>query len=212
MNIRLHTSLCEMFNVRYPIFLAGMAGGPTTADLVAAVSKAGGLGTLGAAYMEPAAIRESVRSIRGQTDAPFAVNLFADRSADDNSRIVEAQRQLNSVRDVLGIPHPPESAVATPDRFEEQFAVLLEEKVPVISTAIGVLPEPMMRQAKSAGVRTVAMATTVDEASWPNGRGARPLWRKEARRAGTGERSTSRTIPWARISARLRWYRKLSTA
>jgi nitronate monooxygenase len=164
MSIQLETGLCQMFNIRYPIFLAGMAGGPSTVKLVAAVSNAGGLGTLGAAYMEPTAIREAILEIRQLTNAPFAVNLFSIQVPDNNTRIKEAQRELDRVRDVLGLSHATEELVITPDRFEEQFAVLLEEKVPVISTAFGVLSEPLMRQAKSAGIRIVTMVTTVREA------------------------------------------------
>ncbi|MCC3377867.1 nitronate monooxygenase, partial [Cohnella sp. REN36] len=70
----------------YPIIQAGMAGGPTTAELVAGVSRAGGLGTLGAAYMEPEAIRETIRAIRTMTDRPFGVNLFAADMTDDTTR------------------------------------------------------------------------------------------------------------------------------
>lgn len=71
--------LCRVLNIRYPIILAGMAGGPSTAALVVAVSRAGGLGTLGAAYLTPLVLRETIRDIRQLTDAPFAVNLFAGR-------------------------------------------------------------------------------------------------------------------------------------
>lgn len=42
------TSISERFGINYPIVQAGMAGGSTTAELVASVSNAGGLGTLGA--------------------------------------------------------------------------------------------------------------------------------------------------------------------
>ncbi|MCR8632959.1 NAD(P)H-dependent flavin oxidoreductase [Paenibacillus radicis (ex Xue et al. 2023)] len=164
MSIQLETKLCQLFNIRYPIFLAGMAGGPSTAELVAAVSRAGGIGTLGAAYMEPAAIRQAVLKIRQLTNSPFAVNLFVTHAADDNSRIGEVQQELNRTRDILEIPHASAHPVQTPDRFEEQFAVLLEEKVPVMSTAFGVLPEALMKQAQSAGIRVIAMVTTVNEA------------------------------------------------
>jgi nitronate monooxygenase len=68
------------------------------------------------------------------------------------------------MRDVLGLPHAAVESVTTPDLFEKQFTVLLEEKVPVISTAFGVLPEPLMQQAKLAGLQVVAMVTTVQEA------------------------------------------------
>jgi nitronate monooxygenase len=165
MSIRLDTELCKLFGIRYPIFLAGMAGGPSTVELTAAVSNAGGLGTLGAAYMEPVAIREAIRDIRDRTNAPFAVNLFAIQMPDDNDGIGEVQRRLNRIRESLGIPEASEEAVVnTPDRYKEQIAVLLEEKVPVISTAFGILSESDTRQARAAGILTIGMATTVREA------------------------------------------------
>ncbi|MBY0160765.1 nitronate monooxygenase [Cytobacillus firmus] len=164
MNIQLQTELCDRFGIRYPLILAGMAGGPTTVELVAAVSNAGGLGTLGAAYMEPDAIRHSIQEIRKRTDKPFAVNLFASRTSDRQERIEDVQQELNRMRGDLGIPHAGSDRVTTPDWFEQQFAVLLEEKVPVISTAFGIPDEPLMRQAKEAKLLVVAMATTVREA------------------------------------------------
>ncbi|TVY01443.1 NAD(P)H-dependent flavin oxidoreductase [Cohnella terricola] len=164
MKLRLETELCRILNIRYPIILAGMAGGPTTASLVAAVSNAGGLGTLGAAYMSPEAIRAAIHEIRVLTKAPFAVNLFSTNARDDNERVGEVQRGLNRMRDELQIPHASEEPVFTPDRFEEQCSVLIEEKVPVISTAFGLLPERIMKQTRSAGIRVIAMATTVREA------------------------------------------------
>lgn len=164
MMIKLATDLCQIFGIRYPIFLAGMAGGPGTASLAASVSNAGGLGTLGAAYMDPETIRDSIREIRGLTNAPFGVNLFAIRTPDDNTRIEEAQQQLNAMRDILGMSLVMGEALRTPDLFEQQFTVVLEEKVPVISTAFGVLPKHMMEQAKAAGMLIVSMVTTVNEA------------------------------------------------
>lgn len=167
MNIQLQTELCQQFHIRYPLFLAGMAGGPSTVELVAAVSDAGGLGTLGAAYMEPSAIRQSIQDIRKLTDKPFAVNLFASfpsKVSDNQDRIGEVQHELNRMRQTLGISEAGADRVITPDWFKKQFTVLIEEKVPVISTAFGILPEPLMRQAKAAKLRVVAMVTTVNEA------------------------------------------------
>ncbi len=68
--------LARRLGIDYPILLAPMAGGPSTPDLVAAVSEAGGLGSLGAAYLAPDALREAIRDIRARTSRPFAVNLF----------------------------------------------------------------------------------------------------------------------------------------
>ena len=72
----LHTPICDLFGIEYPIFLAGM-GGVSTAPLVAAVSEAGGLGVMGAATMGPDELREQIRMTRDLTDTPFAVDLLA---------------------------------------------------------------------------------------------------------------------------------------
>jgi NAD(P)H-dependent flavin oxidoreductase YrpB (nitropropane dioxygenase family) len=63
--------------LRVPLIVAPMAGGPSSPDLVAAASKAGALGSIGAAYSSPAAIEDFAAAVRRQTDQPFAINLFA---------------------------------------------------------------------------------------------------------------------------------------
>ncbi len=72
----LHTDICDLFGIRYPIVLAGM-GGVSMAELVAAVSNAGGLGVIGAATLNPDALRAEIRKTRTLTDRPFAVDLLA---------------------------------------------------------------------------------------------------------------------------------------
>ena len=62
--------------MQYPIIQAPMAGGATTPELISAVSNAGGLGSLGAGYMEPSDIKNSIDEIRKLTDKPFSVNLL----------------------------------------------------------------------------------------------------------------------------------------
>jgi nitronate monooxygenase len=54
-----------------------MAGGTSTPALVAAISNAGGLGSLGAGYITPEDIAKAIAEIRHLTRKPFAVNLFA---------------------------------------------------------------------------------------------------------------------------------------
>ena len=69
--------LRTLLGIDLPIVQAPMAGGFTTAELVAAVSDAGALGSVGAAYLTPPAIHALVAEIRARTERPFAVNLFA---------------------------------------------------------------------------------------------------------------------------------------
>lgn len=72
----LHTPLCDLLNVKYPIMLAGM-GGVSYSQVCAAVSQAGGYGCLGMAGRTPAEIRAEMRKVRALTDKPFGVDLLA---------------------------------------------------------------------------------------------------------------------------------------
>ena len=71
----LRTRICDLFDIEYPVMLAGM-GGVATAELVAAVSEAGGLGIVGAASMPPDEIERQVRRIRDLTSKPFGVDVL----------------------------------------------------------------------------------------------------------------------------------------
>jgi enoyl-[acyl-carrier protein] reductase II len=70
------TPICDLFGIDVPIFLAGM-GGVAYAEVCAAVSEAGGFGTLGMATASPAGIREQMREVRRRTSKPFGVDLLA---------------------------------------------------------------------------------------------------------------------------------------
>lgn len=72
----IQTPLCDLLGVEHPIMLAGM-GGVSYAELVAAVSNAGGYGVLGMAGRGPDFIREQMREVRKLTDRPFGVDLLA---------------------------------------------------------------------------------------------------------------------------------------
>lgn len=68
------SALLERLGVELPLVQAGMGGGIATAELAAAVSEAGGLGTLGMA--DPAALRSQLAAARERTGRPVAVNLL----------------------------------------------------------------------------------------------------------------------------------------
>ena len=85
MHPRLHTSLCELLGVEYPIVQTGMGwvAGPR---LTSATSNAGALGILASATMDFEQLRSSIAEVKSRTNKPFGVNLRAD-SADVNDRI-----------------------------------------------------------------------------------------------------------------------------
>lgn len=66
--------LCDLLGIRHPIIQAGMVW-CTGADLVVAVGRAGGLGTLGAGSMYPDELRAEVRRVKAQWAGAYAVNV-----------------------------------------------------------------------------------------------------------------------------------------
>lgn len=71
----IRTSICDLFNIKYPIIQGGMAH-VATAELAAAVSNAGGLGIIGAGANPPDWLRDQIRRTREMTDKPFGVNIL----------------------------------------------------------------------------------------------------------------------------------------
>ena len=72
----LRTPICDLLGIEHPILLAGM-GGVSYAEVCAAVSNAGGFGSLGMAGTSPAFIRDQMKRVRDLTDKPFGVDLLA---------------------------------------------------------------------------------------------------------------------------------------
>jgi NAD(P)H-dependent flavin oxidoreductase YrpB (nitropropane dioxygenase family) len=69
----IHTRICDLLSIRHPIVLGGM-GTATTAPLVAAVSNAGGFGTLGTSAFDAKTLDAEIASIRERTEKPYGIN------------------------------------------------------------------------------------------------------------------------------------------
>jgi nitronate monooxygenase len=114
-----------------------MGGGPSTPALAAAVSDAGGLGFLAAAYLSPQRMAADIAEVRGLTGRPFGVNLFAPVAppADGAAVTAYAERLAPIARRwgvTLGAP------VGGDDHYPEKLERLLADPVPVVSFAFGV--------------------------------------------------------------------------
>jgi enoyl-[acyl-carrier protein] reductase II len=86
----MNNRITELFNIKYPIALGGMAG-VTDAKLAAAVSEAGGLGTIAGATESAESLAAEIRRLRDITALPFAVNipLIAPQSKDLIQVVIE---------------------------------------------------------------------------------------------------------------------------
>jgi nitronate monooxygenase len=144
------TPFARRLGLRLPIVQAPMAGGGSTPALAAAVSVAGGLGSVAGAGLPPDRLRAAIAEVRAATDAPFAVNLFAPLPA-PTMRGVPEWAELTGVAVPDGLPGAGVS-------FDDQFAVVVAEAAPVFSFTFGIPP--------LAGVTGLLLgtATTVAEA------------------------------------------------
>lgn len=159
-----NTKITELLKIKLPIIQAPMAGGATTPELVAAVSNAGGLGSLGAGYMTADEIKKTINKIKLLTNKPFSVNLFIPEKyhADDN-QIEQARKIVQSCCSELNFNIPSIKPPYTPS-FEEQLNVIIEEKVPIFSFTFGIPSTEWIEIFKKNDVTLIGTATTLAEA------------------------------------------------
>ena len=87
----LRTAVCDLLGIEHPI-VQGSFGPWSTAELTAAVSEAGALGSLGSALQSPDHVVGGIHEVRDRTDRPFAVNFTARPFAEDVFAAVLAER------------------------------------------------------------------------------------------------------------------------
>ena len=162
--IRARTArLTSLLGIEHAI-VGGPMAGVNTPELVAAVSNAGGLGSIGCGMMTAGQIEDAVGRIRELTDRPFAVNLFiTPQPAVDEAQILRMQARLAPYRTELGLPRGRLPAAFAPD-FAEQFDAVLAARVPVFSFTFGALDAPRRQALRAQGARVIGTASCVREA------------------------------------------------
>lgn len=142
----IHTPVCDLLHIPHPIVLGGMAG-HTSVPLVAAVSNAGGLGTLGIAVTPPEQIPLDIAAIRKATAGAFGVNFLLFRARDA------------AIDAALGA-HPPVFAGAWA-RADQDLRALFgraHDAGCVVMYMVGTVPEAL--RAKSAGADVIVAQGT----------------------------------------------------
>jgi nitronate monooxygenase len=165
--------LVELFEIEHPIVLAPMLGFGTV-DLAAAVSNAGGIGSIACAVLTPELIAKTVAELRRLTTKPINLNFFChDPAKADVARERAWHEKLSSYYRELGI----DPATITPRLdlapFGDAASAVVEQVRPeVVSFHFG-LPEPrLIDRVKAVGCKVISSATTVDEACWLEKHGA----------------------------------------
>lgn len=173
----LHTRLCDILDIEYPIMLAGM-GGAATAELAAAVSEAGGLGIIGGMNLSPDELDAEIRKCKKLTSKPFGVDTIAPMNMVDTNTVDELRNYIpdeavdyaSKLVKELGIPVPEGTkfgkeggtgwaAGMTPKQIE----VIYEHKIPVFAAALG-SPAFMVPEAHARGMKVVGLVGTAKQA------------------------------------------------
>jgi nitronate monooxygenase len=164
----------RLAELREPIVLAPLAGGPSTPALAAAVCEAGGLGFLAAGYKAPEAVERDIAALRAGTAQPFGVNLIVPSpAAVDRTALEGYVRRLSSEAERYGV------ALGEPraddDAFAEKLALVARERVPVVSFTFGCPAVEAVAAVREAGAQAWVTVTTVAEALAARAAGADAL-------------------------------------
>ena len=166
------TPLCDLLGIDVPIVLAGMAGGMTTPQLVAAVSEAGGLGTFGAAGMSVEGLQAAVKQAKSLTNKPIGVNVLLADPTPPRGDAEPVERAVEVLRDRLGVGRS-EGSAASPSG-PELVKAGLAAGADVVATGLGD-PAPVVEMARRHGAPMVAMVATVADAEQAIASGADAL-------------------------------------
>jgi len=141
-------------------------------ELVAEVSRAGGLGILAGLGVPPDDLRGRIRRVRELTDRPFGVNLWlhrelrppVDPGTIPDDRLAAVHGALNQLRTELGLPARHERPPALPDLIASQIEMILEERPSVFSVGLGDPGRELVARCHAQGIKVVAMVATVEDA------------------------------------------------
>jgi nitronate monooxygenase len=158
----------------HPIVQAPLAGGPSTPQLAAAVSEAGGLGFLAAGYRKAAALEADLAAVRAGTERPFGVNLFVPAwtpaAPEAYEAYVERLRPEAARYGVeLGDPRSDD------DEWDDKLALLCERPVAAVSFAFGCPPADVVRDLRERGTEVWVTVTEIAEARIAEAAGAQVL-------------------------------------
>lgn len=95
--------VCEMLNIKYPLFQGGMAW-IADGTLAAAVSNAGGLGIISAMNLGGDYLREQIRIAKEKTDKPFGVNIMLMSPHVEEVAKIVAEEKVSVVTTGAGNP------------------------------------------------------------------------------------------------------------
>ena len=170
--------ICELTGAEFPLFAFSHCR-----DVVAAVSKAGGFGVLGATRFSPEQLEEELAWIDSHVDgAPYGVDVLVPEVIDprvselsDNKSRAAAidpayQGFVNSVLGQYGIAAEAEMPILrermgiTPENGLALMEVAFRHPIRLIANALGIAPPAMIKEGKQRGVPVAALVGAKEHA------------------------------------------------
>jgi len=188
--------MLEGLGMKLPIIQAPMAGVSTPA-LAAAVSNAGGLGSIGIGASDVAGARAMIDETFAQTDRPFNVNVFVHGPAvQDPEREAAWLAALRPAFAEFGAAPPVGLRVIYKSFSDdpEMLSLLVEKKPAVVSFHFGLPPAETIAALKDAGIRLLATATSLAEAEAVEAGGHRGVFDPLAADDGLGTFALTRLL------------------
>lgn len=160
------TAFFNRLRLTVPVIQAPMAGVSTPA-MAAAVSNAGGLGSIGIGASTPADAEKMIEEVRRLTDRPFNVNVFCHGPAQFVPTRDDAWRTRAAplfARFGAGTPGPLREIYTSFVVDERMLAVLLRQRPAVVSFHFGVPPTSVIETLRASGAMLIASVTSLVEA------------------------------------------------
>jgi nitronate monooxygenase len=158
-------ALFRKLGIDLPIIQAPMAG-VSTPEMAAAVSNAGGLGSIGVGSVDAETTRQMIAAVRSRTDRSFNVNVFCNRpSVADAGREAAWLARLGPDFARYGA-NPPARLTEIYQTFltdDAKLAVLLAERPAVVSFHFGLPDRARVEALRAAGIVLLATATNLEE-------------------------------------------------
>jgi len=157
-------------NCGIPIVQAPLSGGPSTPELAAAVTNAGGLGFLASGYLSAAELADRRGRVDKLTSGPFGVNVFVPGPGGDTARVAEFAREIEA--DVAGTGAPLGQPRHDDDDWDAKIRYLADVPVPVVSFTFGIPAEDVIAGLRARGTEVWVTVTSRDEARRATAAGA----------------------------------------
>jgi nitronate monooxygenase len=160
----------DLRDLSVPIIVAPMAGGPSTPQLAAAGTNAGGLGFVAAGYLTAEVFAERLAAARSLTSGPIGANLFAPQPSAGTAEDIELYAkalgpEAQRYGAQLGEPRWDD------DHWAAKVEVLLDVRPEVASFTFGLPSTEECRRLREAGITVVGTVTTLAEAQTAVARG-----------------------------------------